>query len=389
MKIKKNTILAVLIYMLTFFSTTYFNYNLLKYALIIIVGVLLISDFNGRIFHENRKINYIIICFCCIVVIFSFVNRGNLERNPFLASVVFVGILLEYIFVLEKFSYMGKMNLLIEVFYKMTLIVVVVTDVLAVVGNSVYSHGGNYFIGTKFQVAYLHFFLIAFFMAYKGDILKESTKEAYVNKIKIFFYVALTWGIALKTSTATGVVGTIVLLIFLYISYKKINLLLNAKTFCIFILLSILFVWFFEKVLSNQFITYIITQLLDKDITLSLRTMIYSRIPHIMDEHWLMGYGFGSSYEVLMKYGIVDTQNGILEWIEQVGIIGVIVLISWLSLAMKKLNTFYEKKILMQCAPLVALVYVFLFLGTIEITLTIEVFALILIIYGLKNEKGE
>ena len=146
---------------------------------------------------------------------------------------------------------------------------------------------------------------------------------------------------------------------------------------------------FFEKVLSNQFITYIITQLLDKDITLSLRTMIYLRIPYIMDGHWLTGYGFGSSYEVLMKYGIVDTQNGILEWIEQVGIIGVIVLISWLSLAMKKLNTIYEKKILMQCAPLVALVYVFLFLGTIEITLTIEVFALILIIYGLKNEKGE
>ena len=217
MKIKKNTILAVLIYMLTFFSTTYFNYNLFKYALIIIVGVLLVSDFNGRIFRKNRKINYIIICFCCIVVIFSFVNRGNLERNPFLASVVFVGILLENTFVVEKFSYIGKMNLLIEVFYKMTLIVVVVTDVLAVIGNSVYSHGGNYLIGTKFQVVYLHFFLIAFFMTYKGAILKKSTKEAYVNKMKMIFYVALTWGIALKTSTATGVVGTVVLLIFLYI----------------------------------------------------------------------------------------------------------------------------------------------------------------------------
>lgn len=385
MKIKVNTILAILIYFLVFFSTTYFNYDFLKYALIIIVGLLIILDFDSRIFCKNKKINYAIICFCCIVMIFSYLNKNTLERNPFLAAIVFAIILLEYTFVVEKFSYIGKINAMLGIFYKMTLGIVIITDILSMFNSLLYSHEGNYLIGTKFQVTYLHFFLIAFFLAYKGNKIKGTTNIAYINKIKMFFYIILTWVMAVKTSTATGIVGTIILVVFIYISYKKMDALLNVKTFCIMLLLSALFVVFFEVILSNQIVTYIITQLLGRDSTLSLRTMIYLEVPHIMNGHWLLGYGFGSSYEVLMKYGIVDTQNGIMEWIEQIGIIGVISLIIWLSMAMKKIDHYRMKEIIKQCAPLVALVYVFIFLGTIEITLTIEVFALILIIYGLKN----
>lgn len=388
MKIKKSTILGIFMYLLVFFSTTYFNYNLLKYVLILVVGMILLSDLSIRRFRKNRMLNWSVFIFCIAVVVVSFLNRNELkDRNPFLASIVFCIILLEFVLTIEKFSAMNMMRKLMKIFYGMTLIIVIVTDLLILFTNLQNSHEANYFNGTKFQVVYLHFFLIAFFFSYKGESLRGIKKSSYVNKSLFTVYIVLTALMAIKVRTVTGILGVVALLFFLWIAEKNINVLLNVKTFMIALLLSGLFVFFFDVVLSNHYVIYLVTRVFGKDITLTLRTAIYSILPDVMSSHWLMGYGYGSSYEVLMRYGYANPQNGVMEWIQQVGFVGTIPLFVWMGIAMKRPKTDHGERKTVEYAPLVALIYVFLFLATVEITLKDDFFGLILIVYGFKKEQ--
>ena len=127
---------------------------------------------------------------------------------------------------------------------------------------------------------------------------------------------------------------------------------------------------------------YVVTRILDRDITLTSRTSIYTEVLTIMKSHWLIGFGYGSM--VLWNKGIADAQNGILEWLEYVGVVGTILLLIWTGIAMKKLKSNSLKTKQVPFASLVALVYVFVLLATVENTFSIRMLCLILVIYGVK-----
>lgn len=98
---------------------------------------------------------------------------------------------------------------------------------------------------------------------------------------------------SIELGTATGIVGTVALLLFLWLNEKNIGFFLNSKSFFVALLASLLFAVFVEIILSNSVVTYIITQLLGKDVTLTFRTVIYSMLPNIMKGRWLWGFGYG------------------------------------------------------------------------------------------------
>ena len=101
---------------------------------------------------------------------------------------------------------------------------------------------------------------------------------------------------SIELGTATGIVGTVALLLFLWLNEKNIGFFLNSKSFFVALLASLLFAVFVETILSNSVVTYIITQLLGKDVTLTFRTVIYSMLPNIMKGRWLWGFGYGTGY---------------------------------------------------------------------------------------------
>ncbi len=392
MKIKISTILAVLTYILVFFSTTYFDYNPLKYVLIVVVGLIHVIYMSIERWRRHRVINVAVILFCMVTIVVSYINRDSLqERNPFLAAVVFGAILFEMLLTVECFSDNGMMMDLVKIFYRMTVIVLIFTDILAICTELHVTYEDNYLIGDKFPVIYMHFFLMAFFLTYKNVAPNRIRQSSCVNRAVLVLYILLTTFMSVKLESSAGIVGTIAFVVFLWIAEADINILYNAKIFIIALLLSAVFMVGVEVLLQNQTIVYIVTQLLGEDITLTSRTLIYATTPSIMKSHWLIGYGYGSSYEVFMKYGIVNAQNGVMEWLEQVGFIGTIPLIIWMSIAMKKQKNALQngevKKRTTQYASLVALVYVFIFLATVEITLSIQTFGLLLIIYGFKKES--
>ena len=86
---------------------------------------------------------------------------------------------------------------------------------------------------------------------------------------------------------------------------------------------SSLFVVLYEVVLLNPYVQTLITTVLKRSLTLTGKNNIYMQIfLNVLKKSLVYGgYGYGSSYEVCVKYlYYADTQNGILEWILQTGI---------------------------------------------------------------------
>lgn len=387
MKIKISTIHAVLVYLLVFFTTTYISYNPIRYFLLVAVAMMILSNIRILFRKTYRELNVSIAFFCLATLVVSYINRnGYTDRNPFLAAVVFVATLIEFVITVEIFCQREEMQNLIRVFYRMTLLVVMLTDFLILFTNMHMQYGGDVFlVGTKFSVVYMHFYLISFFFADKNIELR-TIRESSLNNILLGVLLIVTLTVSIKLGTATGIVGTVALLLFLWLSERNIGAFLNSKSFFVALIASLLFAVFVEIILSNSMVTYIITQLLGKDVTLTFRTVIYSMFPNIMKERWFWGFGYGTGYEVLMRYGIVDAQNGIFDWIQQIGVFGTMLLTIWLCIAMKQPRNLCDINH-SDVKSLTALAYVFVLLATVEITFSSKFLAIIVLLYGIKMQR--
>lgn len=387
MKIKISTIHAVLVYLLVFFTTTYISYNPIRYFLLVAVAMMILSNIRILFRKTYRELNVSIAFFCLATLVVSYINRnGYTDRNPFLAAVVFVATLIEFVITVEIFCQREEIQNLIRVFYRMTLLVVMLTDFLILFTNMHLRYGGDVFlVGTKFSVVYMHFYLISFFFADKNIELR-TIRESSLNNMLLGVLLIITMTVSIKLGTATGIVGTVALLLFLWLSERNIGAFLNSKSFFVALIASLLFAVFVEIILSNSIVTYIITQLLGKDVTLTFRTVIYSMFPNIMKERWFWGFGYGTGYEVLMRYGIVDAQNGIFDWIQQIGVFGTMLLAIWLCIAMKQPKNLCDINH-SDVRSLTALAYVFVLLATVEITFSSKFLAIIVLLYGIKMQR--
>ena len=387
MKIKISTIHAVLVYLLVFFTTTYISYNPIRYFLLVAVAMMILSNIRILFRKTYRELNVSITFFCLATLVVSYINRnGYTDRNPFLAAVVFVATLIEFVITVEIFCQREEIQNLIRVFYRMTLLVVMLTDFLILFTNMHLRYGGDVFlVGTKFSVVYMHFYLISFFFADKNIELR-TIRESSLNNMLLGVLLIITMTVSIKLGTATGIVGTVALLLFLWLSERNIGAFLNSKSFFVALIASLLFAVFVEIILSNSIVTYIITQLLGKDVTLTFRTVIYSMFPNIMKERWFWGFGYGTGYEVLMRYGIVDAQNGIFDWIQQIGVFGTMLLAIWLCIAMKQPKNLCDINH-SDVRSLTALAYVFVLLATVEITFSSKFLAIIVLLYGIKMQR--
>ena len=387
MKIKISTIHAVLVYLLVFFTTTYISYNPIRYFLLVAVAMMILSNIRILFRKTYRELNVSIAFFCLATLVVSYINRnGYTDRNPFLAAVVFVATLIEFVITVEIFCQRKEIQNLIRVFYRMTLLVVMLTDFLILFTNIHLQYGGDVFlVGTKFSVVYMHFYLISFFFSDKNIELR-TIRESSLNNILPGVLLIITMTVSIKLGTATGIVGTVALLLFLWLSERNIGVFLNSKSFFVALMASLLFAVFVEMILSNSVVTYVITQLLGKDVTLTFRTVIYSMLPNIMKGRWLWGFGYGTGYEVLMRHGIVDAQNGVYDWIQQIGIFGTMLLVMWLCIAMKRPKNDYKINY-SDVRSLTALIYVFVLLATVEITFSSDFLAAVVLLYGIKMQR--
>lgn len=382
------SIFKIIIFLLYFITICNINFAYIpfiqniKYVLIIIIAIYLVPKVKTLLKKENILINILLLLFIIITLYSSFLNQNSIsDRNTFKASIVYLAIILELFWCIEYAALTNKIKDLVSFYYNLTIIWTIIVDFLVLFMPNLYKETGYYICGGKFFVTYLHILLIGLY------ILNKRISKKKISKMFVAIIFVISLLISRIVDCNTGMLGILMFVFLVTINKKAWLTLKNQNIFVIFLLFCSAFCFMYKTILSSQIVQNIVVNTLGRNLTLTGRTDIYEALPVIMKNHYFLGYGYGSSYEVCMKnIGYANTQNGLAEWVLQIGIPGTatLVLIMYcVFLKASKKNNLHKITY-----PVIAYIYVLSFLGTVEITINIIFIFLLALLYGLSSDNN-
>ena len=368
MKINLINIMAFIIYHIIFVSFAYIdNYNTIILTLEILMLFLICLNIKLITNKRFNKINFLVLVFFLVIIISSIISGPNFQRG-----IIYGLKVLEIFLFWECVCKTNKKNTILKMFFYLTLIYTIITDILIFFVPNLFIKYNNYFIGNKFYVSYFHILL---FILY---ICIPKNKKMYA----IFLYIfSMIMSIVVNCNTA--LIGCILIGIF-YLLKDKLNL-INPIAIILVLLVSSSVLFVFRGILNFRPIQYFIVEVLNEDLTLTGRLEIYDNDIQIILKKPFLGYGYGNSHDVM--YNAIkapNTQNGILECVLNFGVIGT----SLLLLIIYNIFKNYNKQ--QNLMPIIVYIYVFAILGMVEITINITYIALIAMLNnGNLEKKGE
>ena len=245
----------------------------------------------------------------------------------------------------------------------------------------------RFLVGTKFSVSYSHMNLLALGVIRGKWNLRKNLWGKLLILLAAFYLVLLS----IRVDCMTGIIGCVVLVVLLYLlnspRRKRMMWLTTPQMLVLALAASVIFVFVVDGILQLPFVEYLVEDVFDRDITITGRTNIYGMYTRIMaDRIWTgVGYGNGNSAAVAL-FGYENVQNALLQWVLQVGIpatIGLVLVLAQVFSQISRKNPQNMDKIL----PLVALIYVYIILGTVETTFNMAFILWLALIFMLVNEK--
>lgn len=370
MMIKLSNIMAILLYHIALVNLYYVsNYEQITGILMIVLFLLIILKIKYFFCPKYRKINIILISFIGIMIFSSFYNGLNVQRGIVQGLKLF-----EIFFFFEYINQINNEKGAVKTFLILTSIYLLINDILAFFMPNLYSvFNNNYFLGNKFQVSYTHIILLALYMYYTKCIKDDNIKR-YTEIVLILMTVI----ISLYTKCTTALVGV---LIFLILCHTQKNKKTNAKRIIALLVISCSILLIFSNIINIKPIEYIIVNILHEDPTLTGRTYIYENVFTTIKSNWLLGYGYGNSYEIMTsQVHSPNTQNALMEYWLTTGLIGMLLLILLIYQILK--NHGNKKN-----NALISCICMFCILGSIEITIGNYFFVLIAMVNKGKFKK--
>lgn len=325
------------------------KYRTVNQALLLFGGTVLFSSIHMLTIHfppgfkEVSPLSgvLLVLCVACSFFMMEYVNEKNLHQSFFILM------------------------------YRFTLGYLLVNDLLLLAQmpsvSGMESSTIIYLIGNKFEVTYMHLFFSALYY----QVFCTGMKVYLRQYIILVMHLVLTLFIAIGVECSTGVLGVVLLAVFLFL-YKKIRFIFRPFFAIILMLLFGAFFLLYETILAIPSVQYLIVDILNEDLTLTGRTYIYTRMLDLMDTQPWFGYGNGTATFFTTYYiheKLTNTQNGLLNDYIDWGIIGVICLIiltySVLRSASSRIN------------PFICLIYTYIVLSSIEITLELRFLAVL------------
>ena len=360
-KISKSTILGILIYHLAIVNIyTQFipGYKSIRICLAAIIALCLFVNIKVLAGDAYRLFNIILLLFFFVIIYSTF--QGRKYNNGYWPDTVLFAItILELFLCFEIFHYRKKTDGIIALFFRLTLVYCILTDIIMIF-NPVYilREWGEkyyyYFVGDKFDVAYLHMVLIALFCA-------RYNLKRRANKFKLVLLFSLLVFTSIFTECTTGIFGAIIMLANLALSNWFYRVTKNPWTTVMYTVFCSLFLLFNSAVLSLPAVANFLTNVLQESVTLTGRTNIYMKIGFVLQSPWL-GFGYDNNHALSQFYtGAADVQNGLLDCIVSYGIIGVILMMTLVVLAVKKGHGKSSQAFM-------SLLYVLITLSMVEIT---------------------
>lgn len=326
--------------------------------------------------------------FCGMLLISALNNQYPRIGKPAMDSTLrLVVYLLELILLMVWIAETGRGQFVLAFLFRYVLIMTLATDLLLFSGLITFGSGRYeyYLVGTKFIVAYFHINLLALWFINKKEQFYTDRKAKRI----VIFGVPIVAAVSYHVDCMTGILGCcILLLLFIFLNtpiQKKLLHFCSPKFLCVCLALSVIFPFVVEGIVEIPFIKYLIEEILGRNTTLTGRVDIFNAFIPIMEGYWLWGYGYGNGNVVSMAlFGCANAQNAQLHWVLQSGILATVMLVILMYVIFRQLE---KSAAVSQCMPLVLLVYMYIFLGTIEITFSMSFLLWVAVIFMLTNEK--
>ena len=354
------------------------NYNSIRYLFSIILLLPLLLNMKKLLNLVNKKIVLLMLIYFAFVILSALINikyTPSLLRTSTFYCLIFLEIFLVFLLACKKESF----NYCIKTLFFFSIIYLIINDILIIFSPNMFMESGEYYlVGNKFSVSYLHLQTILLYLTERST--KDNNKKTLLINFPTLALFVVTVFITQKIDCMTGTIGLILILLLFCLSKR---ILYNSKFIVIMAILSTLFAFSYDMLLSNHTIQKFIVNILDRTLTLTGRTEIYQNIPNILSGHYLFGYGYGQSYNVWMNaIHMPNSQNGIIDLIVETGLSTTIILFFIICNIFKLLNNVKCDNYKQNIMPVVIMIYIYLILSAFEITIGLPFICFLAIIYS-------
>lgn len=332
-------------------------------------------------------VTLVLFSFVGCMVYFSHSNAGLIIKNdPTTTALLDAGVLCSYFLLIMKTISINQFTYVKKNIVVILGIFVILNDILLYFFSGMANYFGgewwtSFLLGTKFDVGYMHlFFIAALFSVFFQKQTKSSEKY-----IVFIILIGLTACSTIYVDCNTGLVSIGIFLIFMLISRKKYIFFIKPQVFSITLLSTSLFVVLYSFFLDSPIVKFVVQQIFDRDISLTGRTNIYKLLGNVFANNIWTGYGYGISYNVSRAiFNYDNTQNGLMEWVLQIGIIGTSLLVLFLYILFVRISKAKPSAVII---PILSFIYVLTIIAMIEISLDLFYFMAIGLLYGMALDE--
>ncbi|MBR3795258.1 MAG: O-antigen ligase family protein [Clostridia bacterium] len=349
-------------------------FSLVKRPLLYAGGLCILTQVNVLLKNILKKryfyVVLVLLIMCVTMVIATYLNpKGDAALMRSVQRLVLY--LVELFALVILLAEAGWSRRALRFLYGYLLVLTILTDTLMLTGIVRFNSGAHehYLIGTKFTIVYLHMNLIVF---WRMKCMDEKN-TVYLSRWLLWGAAAMFAWLSLRVSCMTGLIGACMLIILLFWQNtgrrETVKWLSSPVNMNICLMISFVFPFVVDSIMSLSVFEYFVEELLGRNSNLTGRLNIYQVFADRMAGNWLLGYGYGSGNQMSVKlFGYANTQNVILHWILQTGVLGTTMLIALLTVIMWRVQR-YRLDQTMVIRPLLALIYVYIALGTVEPTI--------------------
>lgn len=320
LKIKKIDIIICFLYLAIFkiYALPQLVQQISKIVLLLIVLLFIVSKVPLK-----KMFNVALLIMSSIV--FSALTswtKGNILFDKVLDGMLYA-ICIYCIYTLLQYCHqINYMKEFVNIVYNITIVYCIISFFSIVsLGTSEHGTEMTYFFGSKFATSYFYIFVCGLYLLNYYDKMKRMFRY----KLIYFVLCMFSFAVSVWVHCNTSMMGSVFMLLALFIPQYLRKVMTNYKIIIISILIAGICVFVMDQILSIEFVQYIVRDVLGKSLHLTGRTHIYDVLLTIIRESLWWGYGYNSGrVSAIAGYG--NAQNGLMEWMVNYGIIGVLIL---------------------------------------------------------------
>ncbi len=327
---------------------------------------------------------------CVLLVVSMFANRDSVYINSVLRRTVRLMLyLIELFLLMIVIAETGRREQTLKFLFWYVLVLTIINDTLMFTRIVTFQDGRyeGFLVGTKFSVCYLHFNLSVLWMMTKNSTLRKENDSRW----KVIAATVATVLISVRVDCMTGVMGSLFLMVLILLMksprVSRIIRFTSPYVFLAGVVASVVLAYAAEAITELPLMRYVVEEVLNRETSLTGRTRIYDMYAANLEGKWLTGYGYGSGNVMSnVLFGYECMQNGLLQWVLEVGVPATASLVLLMMKGFQLLNRAHIEKRL--CAkPLVALVYMYIILATTEPTYNMAFMLFIALLFMIATEK--